>query len=188
MAVSEDITGTLRSKDHGHPPCVMVAAGFCTEPSAHSWGIGWKEETSPTLKAVVPAVLTIDRASFNQGENAQYDFRIGDNGIMPTLVAKGPHAVLNSSGGGVAGTLDASYYKGQGERTGKEREYVVTDMVARRLTPRECERLQGFPDDWTLYGADDEVISDAQRYRALGNSVALPCVEFVLGKIKEEEK
>jgi len=53
----------------------------------------------------------------------------------------------------------------------------------RRLTPTECERIQGFPDDWTAWGSDGEGISDTQRYRALGNSVAVPCVEFVLGGI-----
>lgn len=55
-----------------------------------------------------------------------------------------------------------------------------TPRLIRRLTPLECERLQGFPDGWTdLPGA-----SDSARYRALGNSVAIPCVEFVLGRIK----
>ena len=48
--------------------------------------------------------------------------------------------------------------------------------LIRRLTPLECERLQGFPDGWTdLPGA-----SDSARYRALGNSVAIPCVEFIM--------
>ena len=48
--------------------------------------------------------------------------------------------------------------------------------LIRRLTPLECERLQGFPDGWTdLPGA-----SDSARYKALGNSVAIPCVDFVL--------
>ena len=49
-------------------------------------------------------------------------------------------------------------------------------QLIRRLTPLECERLQGFPDGWTdLPGA-----SDSARYRALGNSVAIPCVEFIM--------
>ena len=49
-------------------------------------------------------------------------------------------------------------------------------LLIRRLTPLECERLQGFPDGWTdLPGA-----SDSARYKALGNSVAIPCVDFVL--------
>ncbi len=46
----------------------------------------------------------------------------------------------------------------------------------RRLTPLECERLQGFPDGWT----DIPGASDSARYKALGNSVAIPCVTFVL--------
>ena len=51
--------------------------------------------------------------------------------------------------------------------------------LVRRLTPLECERLQGFPDGWT----DIPGASDSARYRALGNSVAIPCVEYVLGGI-----
>ena len=48
--------------------------------------------------------------------------------------------------------------------------------LIRRLTPLECERLQGFPDGWT----DIPDASDSARYKALGNSVAIPCVEFLL--------
>jgi DNA (cytosine-5)-methyltransferase 1 len=49
----------------------------------------------------------------------------------------------------------------------------------RRLTPRECERLQGFPDDWTLYDATGKEISDSARYRMLGNAVAVPVAEWI---------
>ena len=49
--------------------------------------------------------------------------------------------------------------------------------AVRRLTPRECERLQGFPDDWTLI--DGDKTPDAPRYRALGNAVAVPVAEWV---------
>ncbi len=48
--------------------------------------------------------------------------------------------------------------------------------LIRRLTPLECERLQGFPDGWT----DTPGASDSARYKALGNSVAIPCVDFVM--------
>ena len=59
-----------------------------------------------------------------------------------------------------------------------DRQYA---QLIRRLTPLECERLQGFPDDWTnIPGA-----SDSARYRALGNSVAIPCVEFIMRSLKE---
>ena len=62
---------------------------------------------------------------------------------------------------------------------------IVTDYAVRRLTPLECERLQGFPDGWTEYGYDGRAISDHQRYRVLGNSVAVPCVSFLMESIKE---
>ena len=53
---------------------------------------------------------------------------------------------------------------------------TAVPQLIRRLTALECERLQGFPDGWTdLPGA-----SDSARYRALGNSVAIPCVEFIM--------
>ena len=56
-----------------------------------------------------------------------------------------------------------------------------THHLIRRLTPLECERLQGFPDGWT----DIPGASDSARYRALGNSVAIPCVEFIMRSLKE---
>ena len=53
---------------------------------------------------------------------------------------------------------------------------IRSGLLIRRLTPLECERLQGFPDGWTeISGA-----SDSARYKALGNSVAIPCVDFVM--------
>ena len=53
---------------------------------------------------------------------------------------------------------------------------MASQNLIRRLTPLECERLQGFPDHWTdITGA-----SDAARYKALGNSVAIPCVDYVM--------
>ena len=56
---------------------------------------------------------------------------------------------------------------------------IRNGLLIRRLTPLECERLQGFPDGWTdLPGA-----SDSARYKALGNSVAIPCVKFIMSRI-----
>lgn len=53
----------------------------------------------------------------------------------------------------------------------------------RRLTPRECERLQAFPDDWTKYGKDGELISDTQRYKMCGNAVTTNVIEAVFKEI-----
>ena len=66
-----------------------------------------------------------------------------------------------------------------------DRQYA---QLIRRLTPLECERLQGLPDHWTAYGCEGETISDSARYRALGNSIALPCAEYVMAGICEIEK
>jgi DNA (cytosine-5)-methyltransferase 1 len=62
-----------------------------------------------------------------------------------------------------------------------------TGCLVRRLTPKECERLQGFPDNWTdiqLTGRKKHMSSDTARYKALGNSVAVPCVEWIMRRIK----
>ena len=59
-----------------------------------------------------------------------------------------------------------------------DRQYA---QLIRRLTPWECELLQGFPLDWT----DIPSASDSARYRALGNSVAIPCVEFIMKSLNE---
>lgn len=64
--------------------------------------------------------------------------------------------------------------------------------LVRRLTPTECERLQGFPDGWTdvhdiqLTGRKKCLSSDTARYKALGNSVAIPCVRWIMRRIKEQ--
>ena len=80
MDVTEEVAETLRAENHGHPPCVMGAAGFCTEHSAQARGIGYEEETSPTLRAgTVPAAVY---------ENHSQDTRyIGPLETAPTVNA-----------------------------------------------------------------------------------------------------
>ena len=59
---------------------------------------------------------------------------------------------------------------------------IALDMTVRRLTPRECERLQGFPDDWTMIpyrGKSPENCPDGPRYKALGNSMACNCMAWI---------
>jgi DNA (cytosine-5)-methyltransferase 1 len=62
---------------------------------------------------------------------------------------------------------------------------VIINQSIRRLTPIECERLQGFPDNWTRYGQELGEISDSQRYKMCGNAVTVDVVEAVAKKIKE---
>jgi site-specific DNA-cytosine methylase len=61
--------------------------------------------------------------------------------------------------------------------TGGNNMPMVATSTVRRLTPVECERLQGFPDDWTAGQ------SDSSRYKQMGNAVAVPVVEWVIGNI-----
>jgi DNA (cytosine-5)-methyltransferase 1 len=56
---------------------------------------------------------------------------------------------------------------------------VQIGMAVRRLTPRECERLQGFPDDYTLVEYRKKPAADGPRYRALGNSMAVPVMRWI---------
>ena len=68
----------------------------------------------------------------------------------------------------------------------KDRPIAATSIV-RRLTPKECERLQGFPDDWSKYGINDKgevyELSDSARYRLQGNSIARPFWTWLLRRI-----
>ena len=74
--------------------------------------------------------------------------------------------------GHVHATLDAN--KGS-----RRMEGVLSPMAVRRLTPRECERLQGFPDDYTLVEYRKKPAADGPRYRALGNSMAVPVMRWI---------
>jgi DNA (cytosine-5)-methyltransferase 1 len=59
----------------------------------------------------------------------------------------------------------------------------VAQMSVRRLTPRECERLQGYPDDWTLVPYRGKPASDGPRYRAIGNGWAVPVVAWIFRRL-----
>ena len=96
MEVTEDVAATLRAENHGHPPCVMESAGFCTEHSAKSRTIGYEEECSPTLRAgVVPAAVALEnyptdsRVKLSEDGNIQtLTSRMGTGGNNVPLVMK----------------------------------------------------------------------------------------------------
>ncbi len=60
-----------------------------------------------------------------------------------------------------------------------------SQLIVRRLTPTEAERLQGCPDNWTKYGADGKTISDTKRYSMLGNGIAAPCAAYIMQGIRQ---
>jgi DNA (cytosine-5)-methyltransferase 1 len=67
----------------------------------------------------------------------------------------------------------------RGGGAGNSMPAVAQAMAVRRLTPRECERLQGFPDDYTLVEYRKKPAADGPRYRALGNSMAVPVMRWI---------
>lgn len=71
--------------------------------------------------------------------------------------------------------------------TTQDQHSIFNGVDIRRLTPLECERLQGFPDGWTEYGADGKKISDSARYKALGNAVSVPLPEIIGKRLLEGE-
>ena len=85
---------------------------------------------------------------------------------------------LNSSGAGT------SRPGGQGAEPG----FYISSDAPRRLTPRECERLQGFPDDWTRLDDTGKEMADGPRYRMMGNAVTVNVAEFIGAQLKWAEE
>ena len=109
MDVTDDVACTLRAEAH-HPPCVLESAGFCTEHSAQARGIGYEEETSPTLRAgTVPAALAL--------ENHPADSRVklSEDGKVQTLTSR-----MGTGGGNVPMVMDAETPKTLKIRSGCE--------------------------------------------------------------------
>ncbi len=109
MDVTDDVACTLRAEAH-HPPCVLESAGFCTEHSAQARGIGYGEETSPTLRAgTVPAALAL--------ENHPADSRVklSEDGKVQTLTSR-----MGTGGGNVPMVMDAETPKTLKIRSGCE--------------------------------------------------------------------
>lgn len=159
------------------------------------------EQGEPETYCIVGNV--IDRQPENGGNGKGYQ-----EDLAYTLTATDHHAVFARQRtdvfceGDVASTESARQYKDatdlvmqetvgaltSSDRKGPNNQYVSQDKcivegprLIRRLTPLECERLQGFPDGWT----DIPGASDSARYKALGNSVAIPCVEYIMAGIVE---
>lgn len=97
MDVTEEVTCTLRAEAH-HPPCVLEAAGFCTEHSAQSRGIGFGEELSPTLRAgTVPAAVALE------SHPADSRVKISEDGSVQTLTSR-----MGTGGGNVPLVMDST--------------------------------------------------------------------------------
>ena len=148
-------------------------AGNTIDRQAHNGGngLGCQTDISYTLN-------TADRhAVFSQQRSDKYE----ENDVVSTQAARqrkdATDLVCNNTYQQTVGTIGYSDHKGVNNQfVGVDKCVVEKKSLIRRLTPLECERLQGFPDGWT----DLPSGSDSARYKALGNSVAIPCVEFVM--------
>lgn len=201
----------------------VLCAGFKAGQGAQAGGIGYGEEVSPTLAAApsgtnqTPAVVALDmthacdviRECGEQVPALQARMGTGGNQVPLTYqdvtgtLSPGAHAgsyngqdayndmLVCGATPDVAHTLRAKAncaYREDAET------YPVQNMVVRRLTPLECERLQGFPDGWTdigdwvktdKRGREIKVkgSADSPRYKALGNSIALPFWDWMLRRM-----
>ena len=98
--------------------------------------------------------------------------------------------LLNGASDGNVACIDANYHKGLGpsdvKKNRRRRTHIIENYRVRRLTPKECERLQGFPDNWTKYGKDNEPISDTQRYKCCGNAVTTNVITAIINEMFKE--
>lgn len=137
--------------------------------------------------------------SYN-GQDAYNDMLVVSSEISPALRAKANDPYRTdmaayvasvdcrnfTEGGEINGTLQAKESEGQSLNLNNT---VRQNMVVRRLTPLECERLQGFPDHWTDLGewtdskGKRHKDADSPRYKALGNSIALPPWKWLLKRL-----
>ncbi len=127
-------------------------------------------EHAPHTFCIVGNIIDRQPENGGNGMGCQED-------LAYTLTATDRHAVFEPTYQQVVGALCRGDEKGIGSQYVSQDKCVVEGAnLIRRLTPLECERLQGFPDYWT----DIPDASDSSRYKALGNSVAIPCVDYVV--------
>ena len=191
----------------------VVSAGFKHKASAAAGSIGYQEETAPTLVAgqessvikayVIGAYYSGGMMSDNPHSGiyeAETSRTLDLNGGNPccqqggTVIVEVPNGEALTDAASIdcrnhrenpeiSGTLQAKTQSG-----GYSLNYqnpIRIGCHVRRLTPTEAERLMGFPDFWTAYGCDGKEISDSKRYSMLGNSIAVPCVAYIMQGITD---
>ncbi|WP_417054704.1 DNA cytosine methyltransferase [Dysosmobacter sp.] len=177
MGVSHDVSGTLRAQEHGHQPSILDMSHACDVIQdcgevAHSlqarMGTGGNQ---------IPLTYQKTTGTLSPGAHAgSYNGQDAYNDML----------VCGAAVPDVAHTLKA---KANCDYRWDSETYPVQNMVVRRLTPLECERLQGFPDHWTDLGewtdskGKRHKDADSPRYKALGNSIALPPWKWLLKRL-----
>ena len=213
IGYAEEQSPTLNAECGGNKPAVMAldmthacdVIHECGEvvPSLQArMGTGGNQ-VPLTYQAVTGTLSPGAHAGSYNGQDAYNDMLVVSSEISPTLRAKAndPYredmdAYIASvdcrnfcEGGETNGTLQAKESGGQSLNLNNT---VRQNMVVRRLTPMECERLQGFPDQWTDIGewrdskGNLRKPSDSPRYKAMGNSIALPFWDFLAKRISAQ--
>ena len=108
---------------------------------------------------------------------------MGDNQLATYNETDEPRAVVENQRAEVRETFVTNALATGGGKPGQGYAAIRTESVVRRLTPMECERLQGFPDDHTRLRADGKEQANVHRYKQMGNAVAVPVVEWVIAGI-----
>jgi DNA (cytosine-5)-methyltransferase 1 len=160
--IYEADTARTLDANGGNPACnqggMAVVAFAANQMEGPAYGIGNGQPNQAVLPEQTGTLTcmhdqqavcySLDRAAFNQGENAQYDFSVQTEQSQ-TLVAKGPNAVAvdcrHDRLETISGTLVAKPSGGNGVQDNNP---VLHNYIVRRLTPRECAKLQGFSPDW----------------------------------------
>lgn len=221
LCVNREISGTLQSKSTGgyslNYQNPVLEASLITTGNADTAGTldasyykGCGMRSGVEREVVVDAIPINDKATRFQGGGATRNQDGAGNGLgvgksgdpSPTLTAADRHIVFAKTAiaftergrkdGRNCETMTDTMYAltnpGDGGRTNSRQ--VCYAGIVRRLTPLECERLQGYPDGWTDIGswADSKgkihsESSDAARYKALGNSIAIPPWKWVLKRL-----
>jgi site-specific DNA-cytosine methylase len=150
-------------------------------------------DTSQTIRAHTATAVNIGGVLIIDGTRVN-DVRVYEDGIVPTVISR-----YGTGGGNVPMVFEQQsvVYGLDDEQNGREelmgtlksrstsggqQMAVSTGSVVRRLTPMECERLQGFPDGWT----DGQ--ADSNRYKQMGNAVAVPVVEWIISRMVGEDE
>ena len=172
--------------DGGRSDAINVAVAFKPGQSAEARSLGAHVDVACTLEAGgggnnKQAVAFASNLGTRGGD-------VYDNGVSPTVRTGSGLGIPSPPA--VAHALRGEGFDANEDGTGRGTPLVPTAMTVRRLTPRECERLQAFPDDYTLIPwrkkpADE--CPDGPRYKALGNSMAVNCMAWIGERIAAVE-
>ena len=191
---STDLAPTLKANGRGRVAATPAIGFDHAAGAAH--GMSEREETAPTLQASAgigrAAVAYPLQMSHSQSlgigigtdEDPSYTLDTGGkNAVAAVAFAENSRGEVRLEGGD--GTRTGTLSTGGG-KPGQGTPTIVTTYAVRRLTPRECERLQAFPDDHTRYAPDGTEIADTHRYRMCGNAVTTTVAAWIARRIMHE--